>query len=65
LPHSLQDAAAALVIADRAHKEHLVPQARGVRGKIERCAAQVFLLADYVPQDFANGYDFHRTASDV
>ena len=54
---------AALVIADAADQRHFVSQLMGVGGKVERSAAQVFGLADDVPQDLPNADDAHAQSS--
>ena len=43
----------------RAERKHLVAQLLGVRSEIQGRPAQVFVFADYVPENLANTDDAH------
>ena len=55
-----QRLAAAWVGADRAYQIGAMPEFRGVGGKIEGSATQMFGFADHVPQNFADADEIQR-----
>ena len=60
--HAVERAMTAIVIADAADEEDLVPELVRVGGEIQRRAAEVFGVTDHVPQNFADADDAQRSS---